>query len=175
MTRAKSLLGFRRFRCFDTQVLETRDPPIADASMPLGAISLQGLILRHLSPNTILSSVGKSHIRISRFLLPCARDFQFPDPRLCGISHHVSLLTDDSVLFGTFVGPGSQTLSTLNVSRNNGTILCVLESRWAKRQGGQFLRHTPLDRTTYIQPPNRRDFFAAKCRVKWQLRDPDNC
>jgi hypothetical protein len=174
MTRAKSLSGFRCFRCFDTQVLETRDPPIVDAPMPLGAISLQGLILRHLSPTTVLSSVGKSRIGISRFLLPCARDFQFPDPRLCGISRHVSLLTDGSDLFGTFVGPSSQTLSTLRVSRNNETVLCVLESRRAKRRGGQFLRHAPLDRTTYIQPPNRRDFFAAKCRVKWQLRDPDN-
>jgi hypothetical protein len=140
MTRAKSLSGFRRFRCFDTQVLETRDPLIVDAPMPLGAISLQGLILRHLSPNTVLSSVGKLRIGISRFLLPCARDFQFPNPQLCEISRHVSLLTEGSVLYGNFVGPGSQMLSTLHVSQNNGTVLCVLESRWEKCRGGQFLR-----------------------------------
>jgi hypothetical protein len=65
--------------------------------------------------------IGRSGIGISGFLLPCARDFQFPDPRLCGIS-----------------------------------------------------RHVPLDRTTCIQPLKRRDFSAAKCRVDWQLRHPDN-
>jgi hypothetical protein len=64
--------------------------------MPLGVVSLQRLIFRHLSPTMVLNSVGKSRIGISRFPLSCARDFQFPDPRLCGISRHVSLLTDGS-------------------------------------------------------------------------------
>jgi hypothetical protein len=67
-----------------------------DMSMPLGIVSLQELTFRHLSPTTVLNSVGKSRIGISRFPLSCARDFQFPDPRLCGISRHVSLLTDGS-------------------------------------------------------------------------------
>jgi hypothetical protein len=39
----------------------------------------------------VLNPVGKSRIGILRFPLSCARDFQFPDPRLCGISCHVSL------------------------------------------------------------------------------------
>jgi hypothetical protein len=69
---------------------------VRDMPMPLGVVSLQGLTFRHLSPTTVLNSVGKSRIGISRFPLSCARDFQFPDPRLCGISRHVSLLTDGS-------------------------------------------------------------------------------
>jgi hypothetical protein len=64
--------------------------------MPLGVVSLQRLIFRHLSPTMVLNSIGKSCIGISRFPLSCARDFQFPDPRLYGISRHVSQLTDGS-------------------------------------------------------------------------------
>jgi hypothetical protein len=38
-------------------------------------------VVRHLSTSLILNPIGKSRIGISRFLLLCTRDFQFPESR----------------------------------------------------------------------------------------------
>jgi hypothetical protein len=67
--------------------------------------SLRFTTVHHLYSTIVLIPIRKSRIGISGFLLLCAWDFQFPDPRLREISRHVSLLTDGSDLLGTSVGP----------------------------------------------------------------------